>query len=152
MWLEDMGIDATHLIRDRDAKFSKSFDLLMKSSGIKVIKLPARSPNLNAFAESWVGTIKRECLNYFFCFSLKHVDHIVQSYACFYNELRPHQSKGNRVLRFKDDKLRFPEPVGCPLGKVQMQVIPWWGIEALLQPSCVTSIHLSKIEVLSYVV
>ena len=119
MWLEDMGIDATHLIRDRDAKFTKRFDLLLKSSGIKVIKLPARSPNLNAYAEAWVGTIKRECLNYFFCFSLKHMDHLVQSYARFYNELRPHQSKGNRVLKFKKEKLRFPEPTDRPLGKIR---------------------------------
>ena len=52
----------------------------------------------NCFAESWIGTLKRECLNHFVCFSLRHLDHISQTYAVYYNERRPHQSLGNVPL------------------------------------------------------
>jgi putative transposase len=50
----------------------------------------------NCFAESWIGSLKRECLNLFFCFSLRQLDHIVQTYVLFHNRFRPHQALGNR--------------------------------------------------------
>lgn len=78
MWLEDQGLDASHLIHDRDTKFTKSFDHLLYSTGIQIVKSPVMAPNANAFAESWIATLKRECLNYFACFSLRHADHIVR--------------------------------------------------------------------------
>ena len=49
------------------------------------LKTPFLSPIANAFAESWIGTLQRECLNQFFCFSLRHHDHIVQTYTDYYN-------------------------------------------------------------------
>jgi len=55
------------------------------------------APNTNAFAESFIATLKRECLNYFFCFSQRHLDHIVQTYVGYYNTHRPHQGLENRV-------------------------------------------------------
>jgi len=99
MWLEEMGLEATHLIHDRDNKFTTAFDALFKNSaGIDVVKTPVRAPNANAFAESWIATIRRECLDHFACFSLRHADHIVQTFVGYYNEHRPHQGLGNRVL------------------------------------------------------
>ncbi|MEW6197772.1 MAG: integrase core domain-containing protein [Planctomycetota bacterium] len=52
----------------------------------------------NAFAESWIGSFKRECLNHFLCFSLGHLEHIARQYTLFFNKHRPHQSLGNRTL------------------------------------------------------
>ena len=60
------------------------------------------APNANAYAESWVATLKRECLGYFVCFSLRHVDYIVQKFVDYYNGYRPHQSLGNRVVGSTD--------------------------------------------------
>lgn len=77
MWLEDQGLEATHLIHDRDTKFTESFDHLLGSVGIDIVKSPVMAPNANAFAESWIATLRRECLGHFMCFSLKHADHIV---------------------------------------------------------------------------
>ena len=78
------------------------------------------SPNANAFAEAWIATVRRECLNHLACFSLRHLDHIVQVYTTFYNDLRPHQRMGNRVLRFNDGQHPVPRPstrsfanIGC---------------------------------------
>ena len=70
----------------------------LPNRGARVIRTPAEAPNANAFAESWVATVKRECLNYFMCFSLGHLNHIAQEYTRFYNGDRPHQGVGNRPL------------------------------------------------------
>ena len=86
-----------------DAKFRYRFKIVKEAAGIKLVKTPFQAPNANAFAEAWVATVRRECLNHLACFSLCHLDYIVQAYTKFYNEARPHQRMGNRVLRFDDD-------------------------------------------------
>ena len=53
-----------YLIHDRDTKYTASFRKIIKSGQVKPIKLPARSPNLNAFAERWVRSVKEECLSH----------------------------------------------------------------------------------------
>ena len=62
--------------------------------------------------------MKRECLNYFLCFSLQHLDFIVQRYVDYYNELRPHQGKGNRTLTFRDQD-KPPSNRTVSLGEVK---------------------------------
>lgn len=98
MWLEDEGIHARFLLRDRDTKYSRRFDQFFKDVGTQIVKAPIQAPDANAFAETWVGSLKGECLNHFLCFSLGHLDHIVTNYTRFYNSLRPHQGIGNRTL------------------------------------------------------
>jgi putative transposase len=98
MWLDENKLSATHLVHDRDTKFSLAFQRQMFDAGIRRVRTPLLAPDANAFAESWIGSLKRECLNHFACFGLRHLDHIVQAFAKFHNELRPHQSLGNRTL------------------------------------------------------
>ena len=98
MWLDDEGIDTTHLIRDRDTKFTASFDQVFETAGTEIIETPCQAPIANCYAESWIGSMKRECLNHFACFGLRHFDHIVQTYANYYNHVRPHQGKDNQPL------------------------------------------------------
>jgi len=116
MWLEDQGIKATHLIHDRDTKLTKALDQLMRSSEIKIVKSPVKAPNANAFAEAWVATVRRECLDYFACFSRRHLDYILHIYTRFYNEHRPYQRVGNRVLELGDPlqltQAESTEPIG----------------------------------------
>ena len=121
MWLEDHGLQASFCLHDRDTKFTKGFDSLLGSAGIKAIKTPVMAPNANAFAESWIASIKRECLGHFVCFSRPHLDHIVGAYTRFYNEHRPHQGLGNRTLSFtceEEQSIDAPHPaavdrIGC---------------------------------------
>lgn len=77
-----------------------------------MVKTPVRAPNANAFAESWVATVKRECLDHFACFSLGHLDHIAQCYVDFYNEDRPHEGAGNRPL--SEGLPPVPDPTDPP--------------------------------------
>ena len=98
MWFDDQGIEARFLLRDRDTKFTAAFDQLFRDVGTRIVKTPVKAPNANAYAESWVGSLKRECLNHFVCFGLGHLDHILGEYAHFFNRHRPHQGLGNRPL------------------------------------------------------
>ncbi len=61
---EDRGRPLSHLIRDRDTKFTRSFDVVWQSIGAEIVPTPVRAPNANAFAERWIGTIRRECLDH----------------------------------------------------------------------------------------
>ncbi|MEM6391726.1 MAG: integrase core domain-containing protein [Planctomycetota bacterium] len=98
MWLDEQGLEATYLIHDRDTKFTATFDQLLRATSVRVVKSPVRAPNANAFAESWIATVRRKCLDHFARFSLEHVDDLVQTCAGYYNQHRPHQGLGNRVL------------------------------------------------------
>lgn len=86
------------LIRDRDKKFSGGFDQLFENSGFTVQKNPFMAPNMNSYAESWIGTIKRECLNHFIVFGERHLRYLISEYVAHYNTTRPHSSMGNRPL------------------------------------------------------
>lgn len=91
------------LIRDGDGKFSKEFDDIIKNFGVKVRKIPYRSPNLNPYAEGWVSLVKRECLDYFFAFGEKHFKYLVEEYVKYYNTVRPHAGLKNIPLDFSEE-------------------------------------------------
>ncbi|VGO11979.1 hypothetical protein PDESU_00527 [Pontiella desulfatans] len=100
MWLDDIGVGASHLIRDRDTKFAASFDAFWKGSGTTIIRTPPRTPQANGYAESYISTIKAQCLDHFVCLSLEHLDYINREWLAHYNFTRPHQGKeiSNTVL------------------------------------------------------
>lgn len=116
LWADEEDIDVRFLIRDNDAKFTQAFDALFGTEDIHIVKTPIRVPVANAYAESWIGSFKRECLNHFLCFSLRHLDHIAHAYSGYYNHLRPHQSLGNVPLA--QPGLPRPEPPPYSLGPV----------------------------------
>ena len=61
---QDGGLQSVeYVLHDRDTKFCEHFDTLLKAGGVTALRLPARSPNLNAFAERWVRSVKQECLS-----------------------------------------------------------------------------------------
>ena len=87
-----------YLLHDRDAKFCSSFDSLLKTGGVKALKLPARSPNLNSFAERWVRSVKGECLSKLILFGETSVKRALTEFIAHFHSERPHQGKGNVLL------------------------------------------------------
>ena len=119
MWAEDEGLDLRFLIRDRDSKYTEAFDEHFRGlSGEQIVKTPFQSPIANSFAESWIGSLKRECLNALWCFSLRQVDYVVQTYVTYHNTMRPHQSLGNVPLN-KRNGSEVREAVAGSIGPVQ---------------------------------
>jgi putative transposase len=84
------------LIRDRDSKFTTAFDQVLVGNGTRIIKTPARSPRANSFAERYVGTLRRECLDHLLVYGERHLRRTLTEYARHYNEHRPHQSREQR--------------------------------------------------------
>ena len=82
------------LIRDRDAKFSRSFDEVVRSEGARVIVTPIQAPNANAHAERVIETIRAECLDWTLVLGRRHLDRTLRTYAEHYNRGRPHRALG----------------------------------------------------------
>ena len=80
------------MIRDRDTKFMVSFDVVFADAGIAVLPSPPRAPKGNAYAERWVSTIRRECLDRMLIFSERQLRHVLSEYEDHYNTHRPHRS------------------------------------------------------------
>jgi transposase InsO family protein len=82
------------LIRDRDTKFSRSFDAVLRSEGMRVIRTPIQAPNANAHAERVIETIRAECLDWTLILGRRHLDRTLRTYADHYNRQRPHRALG----------------------------------------------------------
>ncbi len=80
------------LLRDRDSKFTAAFDGVFSGNGTRVIKTPVRTPRANAFAERFVGTLRRECLDHVLILGEGHLRKVLAEFARHYNGHRPHQS------------------------------------------------------------
>jgi transposase InsO family protein len=87
--------DKRLLIIDRDAKYSEAFRQLLHVGGVTPLLLPARSPNLNAYAERFVRSIKSECTERLVFFGERSLRYAIGEYLEHYNQERPHQGIGN---------------------------------------------------------
>lgn len=112
MHADDLNLNPSALIIDRDNKFTDSFKNILEAQDAEVKVLPPRSPNLNAFAERWVRSIKNECLDHFLVFGWKHLDYLICEYVSYYNRLRPHMAKDNLPLeKIPDSVIPFDPKV-----------------------------------------
>jgi transposase InsO family protein len=91
-----------YLLHDRDQKFCAAFDEVLSSEGIQCLTLPSRSPNLNAFAERWVRSVKQECLSKLILFGESSLQRALAEFLAHYHSERNHQGKDNALL--------FPAP------------------------------------------
>ncbi len=87
-----------YLIHDRDSKFCEHFDSLVRSVNIKPVRLPPRSPNLNAYAERFILSVKSECLDRMILFGETTLRHVLKEYTAHYHLERNHQGIGNNLL------------------------------------------------------
>jgi|SRR5580700_1625112 len=116
-WMEQIARSATqetwgylhpcrYVLHDRDTKFCASFRSMLAAGGVKAIPLPARSPNLNAFAERWARSANQECLSRLILFGERPLSRALAEFSAHYHGERNHQGKGNQLL--------FPEPGPTP--------------------------------------
>jgi putative transposase len=87
-----------YLIIDRDTKYSEQFCRLIRDNGTKVIRLPPRSPNLNAYAVRFVRSIKDECLDRMIFVGQGSLRRAVSEYVHHYHTERNHQGLDNRLI------------------------------------------------------
>jgi len=90
--LGERGRQVRFLLRDRDAKFSRSFDDVFSSEGAQVLVTPVRAPTANAYAERWVGTVRAECLDWLLIVGRGHLEQVLGVYVEHYNRHRPHRA------------------------------------------------------------
>jgi transposase InsO family protein len=108
-WMSQVGRNATdavdgmlfgkrYLIHDRDPLFTAEFQQLLADVGVKSVKLPRQSPNLNAHAERFVRTIKESCLERLVLFGERSLRTAVHEFTQHYLRERHHQGLGNRLI------------------------------------------------------
>jgi transposase InsO family protein len=88
---------ARYLIVDRDPLYNAHFKAMLASANVKLLRLPARSPNLNAYAERFVGSIKSECLRHIVPIGERHLRAVVREYVEHYHHERNHQGLDNAI-------------------------------------------------------
>jgi len=108
--LEHAGHRFTRLIRDRDAKFTESFDAVFASIGVEILLTAPQAPRMNAYAERLIGSIRRECCDRILILGQRHLRRVLTEYLNHYNSGRSHQGQGMALRAPNDDAtvLRFP--------------------------------------------
>jgi putative transposase len=103
-----------YLIHDRDGKYCPAFQHTIDAAGVTRVPLPPRSPNLNAYAERWVRSIKEEALSRLILFGEHALWHVLTEYVTHFHQERPHQGKGNVILMpFRPPNQRRDGPIQC---------------------------------------
>jgi putative transposase len=92
MGLGDRAAQFTFLIRDRDTKFTATFDTVFASEGIRILRTPVRAPRANAIAERWIGTVRRELLDRMLIVNRRHLERVLAEYVTHFNHHRPHRT------------------------------------------------------------
>jgi len=105
--------DKRFLIIDRDSKYSLAFRVLLKDARLEVVRLPYRSPNLNAYAERFVRSIKDECLNRMIFFGERSLRKATREYAAHYHRERNHQGIDNRLIEPTDRAESASSAIEC---------------------------------------
>jgi transposase InsO family protein len=108
--LHEIGFLRHFVIRDRDTKFTRSFDAVFEADGARIITTPIRAPNANAHAERWVETARFECLDWTLLRDRRHLERVLGEYVAHYNEHRPHRALGLRAPTSEGDRLKAPQP------------------------------------------
>src|SRR4249919_2696404 len=105
--------DCRYLLHDRDTKYTISFRAIIESGRVKTLPLPARSPNLNAYAERWVRSVKEECLSKIIVFGERSLRRALSEYVAHYHAERNHQGKSNVLLFPRNTQAHRRGPVQC---------------------------------------
>ena len=105
------------LLRDRDTKFTAAFDAVFAAEGLRVLRTPVRAPRANAYAERWVGTVRRELLDRMLILGCRQLRSVLAEYVDHYNRHRPHRALGQTPPSGLADQLS-----SCRLGRSRGEI------------------------------
>jgi transposase InsO family protein len=109
---EDGFLNGTRYpIHDRDPLFTPEFREVLRTSGVRAVKLPAQNPDLNAYAERFVRSIREECILRVVPLGERHLRWVIGEYVKHYHLERNHQGLGNQLIDHRDESGR--ERVTC---------------------------------------
>jgi transposase len=115
LWqLAEEATEVRLMLHDRDRKFSRGFDTLWEAEGARVMLTPLMAPKANAYAERWVGSARRECLDWMLIVGQRHLSRVVGEYVTHYNTERPHRSRGLMPLSGAEPAVRGGPVVSRP--------------------------------------
>ncbi len=89
--VQAQGAQARFLICDNDKKFPFAFEHVLAGEGVRVVRTPLQAPKANAYAERWVGSARRECLDWTIISGRLHLERVLEEYVDHYNDERPHR-------------------------------------------------------------
>ena len=113
-WGFDLGGCGLRMpLHDRDTKYTQSFRAIIASGQVEPLVLPARSPNLNAYSERWVRSVKEECLSKVVLFGERSLRRALSEYVEHFHAERNHQGKGNVLLFPRSANTRRDRHVQC---------------------------------------
>ena len=123
-WMEQIGRnltdavdgllkDARYLIRDRDPLYTKKFCAILAGAGVKTLKLPPKSPDLNAHAERFVRSIRAECLAKVVPLGERHLRILVREYLVHYHRERNHQGLNNELIEGRPTQAKAVREIEC---------------------------------------
>jgi putative transposase len=101
------------LLHDRDPRFTQAFRDTLATVGIQTVRLPPRSPNLNAYAERFVRTIKESCLDRLILVGERSLRAAIREFMQHYHHERPHQGMGNLLLFPATPTVPSNRPIVC---------------------------------------
>ncbi|MBO0881362.1 MAG: transposase [Mycobacterium sp.] len=112
--LGDRASDFRFLIRDRDSKFTRLFDEVFRTEGIRVVLTAPQAPRMNAIMERWVGSVRRELLDRILIMNEHHLRTVLAEYETYFNGHRPH-----RALDHASPLRALPDPVDAEIKVVR---------------------------------
>ena len=117
MDLHDAGTTVKYLIRDRDSRYTATFNAVLAGAGVAIVKTGIRAPRMNAIMERWVRSCRAELLDRTLIVNRGHLLHTLREYETFYNQHRPH-----RALRGAAPLRPLPQPITAPGGLERLDI------------------------------
>ena len=106
----ELFVGAGALVRDRGSQFVDAFDEIFRSHNLKILKCPVRTPVANAYAERWIGTLRRELLDRTLIWNQQQLERPVVDYIPHYTDHRPHRPPNQRAPTASGSTIPTPQP------------------------------------------